>query len=45
VRLSSTVIDGRVVLRLAILSHRTTSETVDLAVELIRTAARTRRGS
>jgi aromatic-L-amino-acid/L-tryptophan decarboxylase len=45
VRLSSTVIDGRVVLRLAILSHRTTSETVDLAVELIRTAARTRHGS
>jgi len=39
VRLSTTVIDGRVVLRLVVLSHRTTQETVDLAVELIRTAA------
>lgn len=39
VRLSTTVIDGRVVLRLVVLSHRTTRETVDLAVELIRTAA------
>jgi aromatic-L-amino-acid/L-tryptophan decarboxylase len=39
VHLSSTVIDGRVVIRLAILSHRTTRETVELALELIRTAA------
>ena len=40
VRLSSTVIDGRVVLRLAVLSHRTTADTVAHAVRLIRTAAR-----
>jgi aromatic-L-amino-acid/L-tryptophan decarboxylase len=40
VHLSSTVIDGRVVLRLAILSHRTTGATVDLALELIRAATR-----
>ncbi len=40
VRLSSTVIDGRVVLRLAVLSHRTTADTVAHAVELIRAAAR-----
>lgn len=39
VRLSSTVIDGRVVIRLAILSHRTTRATVELALELIRAAA------
>jgi aromatic-L-amino-acid/L-tryptophan decarboxylase len=39
VHLSSTVVDGRVVIRLAILSHRTTRETVELALELIRTAA------
>jgi len=39
VRLSSTVIEGRVVLRLAVLSHRTTAETVAHAVRLIRTAA------
>ena len=40
VRLSSTVIDGRVVLRLAVLSHRTTADTVARAVTLIRRAAR-----
>jgi aromatic-L-amino-acid/L-tryptophan decarboxylase len=39
VRLSSTVIDGRVVLRLAILSHRTTEETVALALRLVTRAA------
>jgi aromatic-L-amino-acid/L-tryptophan decarboxylase len=39
VHLSSTVIDGRVAIRLAILSHRTTRATVELALELIRTAA------
>lgn len=39
VRLSSTVIDGRVVLRLAVLSHRTTAAEVDLAVARIRAAA------
>jgi len=39
VRLSTTVIDGRVVVRLVPLSHRTTRETVDLAVRLIRDAA------
>jgi aromatic-L-amino-acid/L-tryptophan decarboxylase len=39
VHLSSTVVDGRVVIRLAILSHRTTWETVELALELIRAAA------
>ena len=40
VRLSSTVMGGRVVLRLAVLSHRTTAETVTVALELIRAAAR-----
>jgi aromatic-L-amino-acid/L-tryptophan decarboxylase len=39
VRLSSTVIDGRVTLRLAILSHRTDPARVQLAVGLIRMAA------
>ena len=39
VRLSSTVIDGRVVLRLAVLSHRTTATTVERAVRLIRAVA------
>ncbi len=39
VRLSSTVIGGRVAVRLAILSHRTTSTTIDTALELIRVAA------
>lgn len=39
VHLSSTVIDGRVVIRLAILSHRTTRATIELALELIRTGA------
>lgn len=39
VHLSSTVVDGRVVIRLAILSHRTTRATVDLALQLIRSAA------
>jgi aromatic-L-amino-acid/L-tryptophan decarboxylase len=42
VRLSSTVIDGRVVLRLAILSHRTTEETVALALRLVSGAAHER---
>jgi aromatic-L-amino-acid/L-tryptophan decarboxylase len=42
VRLSSTVIDGRVVLRLAILSHRTTPALVDRAVDLVVRAARER---
>jgi aromatic-L-amino-acid/L-tryptophan decarboxylase len=42
VRLSSTVIDGRVVLRLAILSHRTTEETVALALRLVSRAAHER---
>jgi aromatic-L-amino-acid decarboxylase len=40
VRLSSTVIGGRVTLRLAVLSHRTTEATVARAVTLIRDAAR-----
>jgi aromatic-L-amino-acid/L-tryptophan decarboxylase len=40
VHLSSTRLDGRVVMRLAVLSHRTTRATVDRAVELIRAAAR-----
>lgn len=40
VHLSSTVVDGRVVLRLAILSHRTTRATVALALELLGTEAR-----
>ncbi len=40
VRLSSTVIDGRVVLRLAVLSHRTTRETVELALDLVRAHTR-----
>lgn len=35
VRLSSTVMDGRVVLRLAVLSHRTTARTVQAALDLI----------
>jgi aromatic-L-amino-acid/L-tryptophan decarboxylase len=39
VRLSSTVIDGRVALRLAILSHRTTRETIELALRLVARAA------
>lgn len=39
IRLSTTVIDGRVVLRMVVLSHRTTRATVELAVELIRAAA------
>jgi len=39
VRLSSTVIEGRVTLRLAVLSHRTTPATVQRAVLLIRRAA------
>lgn len=39
VRLSTTVIDGRVVLRLAVLSHRTDRATVDLAVQRIREVA------
>ena len=39
VRLSSTVIDGRVVLRLAVLSHRTSADTVAHAVDLVRRAA------
>jgi aromatic-L-amino-acid/L-tryptophan decarboxylase len=39
VRLSTTVIDGRVVLRLVTLSHRTTREVVDLAIELLKQAA------
>ena len=38
IRLSTTVVDDRVVLRLAILSHRTTETTVRHAVGLIRTA-------
>lgn len=40
VRLSSTVIDGRVTLRLAVLSHRTDRAVVELALELIVAAAR-----
>ena len=40
VRLSSTVLDGRVVLRLAVLSHRTTPDTLARAVSAIRAAAR-----
>ncbi len=43
VRLSSTVIGGRVSLRLAVLSHRTTAATIERAVALIRDAARTAR--
>ncbi len=39
VRLSSTVLEGRVVLRLAVLSHRTTATTVTEAVRRIRAAA------
>lgn len=39
VRLSTTVIDGHVVLRLVVLSHRTTRDIIDLAVRLIRDAA------
>lgn len=39
VRLSSTVLDGRVVLRLTVLSHRTTADTVERAVQLIRGVA------
>ncbi|MFP4634306.1 MAG: pyridoxal phosphate-dependent decarboxylase family protein [Nitriliruptoraceae bacterium] len=39
VRLSTTVIGGRVVLRLAVLSHRTTRATIDTALELIHSAA------
>jgi aromatic-L-amino-acid/L-tryptophan decarboxylase len=42
VRLSSTVIDGRVALRIAILSHRTTEATVDLALRLLAGAAHER---
>lgn len=41
VRLSSTVIDGRVTLRFAVLNHRTGSEVVDLALRTIRAAAAT----
>jgi aromatic-L-amino-acid/L-tryptophan decarboxylase len=40
VRLSSTVVDDRVVLRVAVLSHRTTQATIDLAIDLIARAAR-----
>jgi aromatic-L-amino-acid/L-tryptophan decarboxylase len=40
VRLSSTVIDGRVVLRLAVLSFRTTADTVATALDLVTRAAR-----
>lgn len=40
VHLSSTVIDGRVVIRLAVLSHRTRRGTVELALELVRAAVR-----
>ncbi|MEX2550634.1 MAG: pyridoxal-dependent decarboxylase [Nitriliruptoraceae bacterium] len=40
VRLSSTVIGGRVTLRLAMLSHRTNAETIRRAVTLIREVAR-----
>lgn len=39
VRLSSTVIEGRVTLRLAVLSHRTTPANVERAVRLVREAA------
>ena len=39
VRLSSTVIGGRVTLRMAILSHRTDRERVELAVRLLSDAA------
>ncbi|MCC5947534.1 MAG: aminotransferase class V-fold PLP-dependent enzyme [Nitriliruptoraceae bacterium] len=35
VRLSTTVIDARVALRLAVLSHRTTADTVEVALDLI----------
>jgi len=40
VRLSSTMLEGRVVLRLVVLSHRTTQDTVARAVSAIREAAR-----
>ncbi len=43
VRLSSTVIGGRVTLRLAVLSHRTSQATIARAVTLIRDASRPRR--
>jgi aromatic-L-amino-acid decarboxylase len=39
VRLSSTVIDGRVTVRIAVLSHRTDRARVDHAVRLVRDAA------
>jgi aromatic-L-amino-acid/L-tryptophan decarboxylase len=39
VRLSTTVIEGRVVIRLVVLSHRTTRDTVELAIRLVREAA------
>jgi aromatic-L-amino-acid/L-tryptophan decarboxylase len=39
VRLSTTVIDGRVAVRLAVLSHRTTRSTVEIALRLIHEAA------
>jgi aromatic-L-amino-acid/L-tryptophan decarboxylase len=38
VHLSSTIVDGRVVVRFAVLSHRTTPATVDLALALIQEA-------
>ena len=40
VRLSSTVVGDQVVLRLAVLSHRTTAKTIAVALELIRDAVR-----
>ena len=40
VRLSSTVLEGRVVLRLAVLSHRTSEDTLARAVSAIREAGR-----
>lgn len=39
IRLSTTVIEGRVVVRLVVLSHRTTRQTIDVALALIRDAA------
>jgi aromatic-L-amino-acid/L-tryptophan decarboxylase len=39
IRLSSTVVEGRVILRLAVLSHRTDAARVRLAVRLVREAA------
>ena len=36
VHVSSTTIDGRFVLRLAFLNHRTTADTLDVALRLIR---------